>query len=1119
MRYKIGLDLGVGSVGWAVVECNEKGEGKRIIDLNSRIFTKAENPKDGSSLATKRREARGSRRRLRRKKHRIDRVKYLLEKNNIITINEINQMYEEYKFPINVYELRVEALDRKLTERELARVLINFMKKRGYKSNSKSEEASDKELGKLLSATRENSELMQLKNYRTIAEMYIKDDKYSFIDINGKKNLCIRNSEGNYKSTVLRSQLLNELTMILEKQKELNDKITEDFVQECLDIFTSQRDFDEGPGGDSKYGGNLIEKMIGKCSLEKNELRAVKASYTFEYFKLLQDINHIKILTITEVDGVRKYEKRELTKEEREILIKLAKKSENLQYKKIRKELKLNENQIFNMLTYNFKKDKIREEVIKEAEDKAKLVEFKSYNEIRKKLDKIEKGYIEKLSYDDLDKIGYALTAYKNDDKRIEYLKENNVELEEEALEKILELSFAKTGNLSIKAMKKIIPYLEDGLTYDKAVDSVDGYKFTNRKSDKKKTKLSLNDLEQEIANPVVRRAVSQCIKVVNAIVAKYGKPDLVNIELAREVAKNFRERKELENKMKENQATNEKAKQQIEELVGNQKRVTGLDIIKYKLWKEQNEVSMYSGKKITIEQLFSGDTDVDHIIPYSKCYDDSYTNKVVVFASENREKGNRIPLDYLKENGSNIGAYQVLVDNTIKNFKKKRKLLTENLTQDMIDGFKERNLNDTQYLSRVMHNLIRNNLDFNPNDNLNRRVYVINGTITSQVRKRLGIEKIRADGDKHHAVDAVVIAAISPKLITNISNYYSSKENIKDKGDFELEFPEPWPNFRKELEIRLFNDEEYMKKALKEEKFYTTYPSFEDIKPLFVSRMPNRKITGAAHLDTVRGLKVDENGKAKSVTKTPLKKLKLKTPKGETPYIEGYNEKLQRDDRLLYEALLARLIEFNGNAEKAFEAPFYRPKKDGTNGPLVKKVKIEDNISLYVSLNKNKALAANGDMVRIDVFKIENDGYYLVPIYVSDTIKDTLPNKAVVANKPYSQWKEMRDEDFIFSIYSNDLIYVKGKKEINTKLSVDDEKIAEKTKSFDGLLGYYCSADISSASIKLTSHDSKYFIRGLGIKTLKEFKKFEVDVLGEYHEVKLPEKRQTFKSMRGGKA
>ena len=152
-----------------------------------------------------------------------------------------------------------------------------------------------------------------------------------------------------------------------------------------------------------------------------------------------------------------------------------------------------------------------------------------------------EEDYISKLSEKELDIIGYGLTIFKSDVKRKESFKEKNLHLKEEFINELLKLSFSKYGNLSIKCMQKIIPHLEKGLTYDKAID-MEYPDFRGLVNTKRKTKLSLNDLEEKTTNPVVRRAVSQTIKVINAINMKYGpiygKPNAVIIKLARELKK-----------------------------------------------------------------------------------------------------------------------------------------------------------------------------------------------------------------------------------------------------------------------------------------------------------------------------------------------------------------------------------------------------------------------------------------------------------------------------------------------------------------------------------------------------------------------------------------------------
>lgn len=1126
MNYKIGLDLGVGSVGWAVLQTDDYGNPIKIENLGVRVFDKAENPKDGSSLALKRREARSTRRRLRRRRHRRDRVLSLLEDYNIISKKEVYNIFNnnEYKFEKNVYELRVEGIDTLLTPKELARVLINFVKRRGYKSNSISEEKSDKQLGKLLTATVENDKIMKENNYKTVAQMYLNDPRFTITTNydDGRKILRVRNTTNTYIATVKRSDLVNEIKLILNKQKELNSKINDEFIKKYLDIFESQRSFEEGPGGNSPYGGNQIEKMIGKCTFEKSEPRAVKASYTFEYFKLLQDINHIRLEYKAYDGGKNKSVSVPLNSEQRDKIIQLAKKIDSISFDKIRKILNLDYDVRFNIVRYDLKKATEKEDIINLSEKESKLKEYQSYHKIRKVLDKVKKGAIEEIPVNELDCIGYALSVYKNDDSKRKYLQKNCNSLSCDMIEKLLELSFSKTSNLSIKAIKKLIPYLEQGVTYDKAVENV--YGKDNLINTKRKMKLSFNNFSDDVINPVVKRAVSQTIKVVNAIVNKYGEPECINIELARELSKTFEERNKIKNENDERKSINEKAKREIEEM--GKINVTGQDIIKYRLWKEQDEICVYSGDKITPNMLFSGSVDVDHIIPYSISFDDSFNNKVLVLSSENRKKGNRVPIEYFLQNSLDLDKYKVRIENIYKknnNYKKLKRLLIEGISREDIEGFKERNIKDTQYLSKIIHNLLRNNLKFKENDNIKVKVQAVKGAITSHIRKRLGINKIREDGDIHHAIDAVIIAIVTPKLIQDITKFYKYNElkncdikenNLinKNTGEYtELKkFPQPYSGFREELEIRSLQNEKLMHEALRKSKL-VRYIDIDNVKPIFVSRMPRRKVTGPAHKDTIRGLRKHDNN-FYSITKTPLINLKL-TKDGKD--IEGYPEKQKRDDIYLYKALVERLNKFNGNAKEAFKEPFYKPNKQGKSGAIVKKVKIENKISSFVTVNNGRALAENDSMVRIDVFYVENEGYYLVPIYTKHIVEKVLPKKASVAHKPEEEWKVMSEKDFIFSLYPNDLIYIRAKKPIEFVPSENKElnKI-----SFDGVFCYYATSDISNASVKVRTHDNKYERDGLGIKTLLEIKKYQVDILGEYHEVKLPEKRNDFRNMKGGK-
>lgn len=1101
LRYTLGLDIGIASVGWAVLENNIDGEPIKIERLGVRIFDKAEQPKTGASLAEPRREARGQRRTIRRRRHRKDRIKQLIQQNGIMTRVEMTEMFEHSQFETSVYELRVQALERALTKQEFVRVLIHLAQRRGYKSNSKSEEAKDKENGKVKSAISENKKCMEENGYRTIGEMLLNDDRFWEYNPDGTKIFVPHNHPDDYRTTVERSMVEDEIRLIFSRQHALGvPYATSEFEEAYLEIWGSQRNFDEGPGGKSPYGGNMIEKMLGHCTFEKDEPRAAKGSYSAEYFRLLQDVNHLRLVK-------NNGESCALTREQKQIYIDLVMKSAAASYAQLRKKLELSNDISFNMLRYG-------SDEIGKVERK-KLGHMKFYHEMRKALNTVQKDAIATVSWEQRDEIARILLCYKSDDKRKAQLEK--LDIPREFIPALLTLSTSKTAHLSAKALRKLIPHLEKGMTYAEACKEVYG---EQKSSITKKNKLSLFDIEP-INNPVVRRAVSQTIRVINAVVREYGAPEVVRVELAREMGKPYDVRTQMTKKQETNAKRNEELRQQIKKIKGAEP--TGQDIVKFKLFQDQNGVCLYSGQNLDITRLFeAGYVDVDHIIPYSISFDDSYTNKVLVRSPENRQKGNRIPADYFKSDPARWQRFETLVNTQVHNWKKKRNLLTQVLSEEQKNGFKQRNLVDTQYIARVIYNLINDHLQFAETGKYDkkRRTQAVNGAITAHVRKRLGIQKIREDGDLHHAVDAAVVACVSPGMIQKITQYTKHRECIRKTKEGYLDtetgelmtreaydakysprFPAPWERFRQELEARLSDNpaEEIARLHL------ATYDSEEEIKQVFVSRKQTHKISGAAHKDTI--YRKADGG---YIDKVPLTRLTLDKQTGE---IKNYYA--PESDRLLYEALKKRLEEFDGNAEKAFAEPFYKPRRDGTRGPLVKKVKLYETYNNTVEVkrgdarasNKHIGCAKNDSMIRVDVFYMEDDGYYYVPIYTADVIKGVLPNKAVVRNKLPEDWKEMDDRDFLFSMYPNDLLYIESRRGIKLKTkkgSSRQEEIVRKT----GLY-YFKGLNIATNALFIITHDNGYEQPSLGGKTLSCLKKYTVDALGNYSEVSLPEKRK----------
>ena len=1048
MRYRIGLDIGIASIGWAIINEDES----RIEDLGVRIFKKAEEI-DGKSLNLARREARGARRRLRRKATRMKKVKELLVKYSLVSNKELESLYKVTEEDKDVWQLRAEGLKMLLNRKEWARVLTSIAKRRGYKSNRKIDE-EDKEVGKLSKGTIENKRILEEKGYRTVGEMFYKDKKF-------EKNK--RNKGGEYNNTILRSMLVDEVHILFEKQRKLGNTFTSQTLEkEYIETITYQKPY---------ITPELLEKMLGRCTFEKQEHRAPKNSYTFERFMLLQKVNNLNI----GYNG----EKVEISQEKKNEIINLAYEQTEIKYTQLRKRLELPAEARFGDLNYSERKQKteeLSEEArIKQIEDR-KFIKLEGWHKLRTELKKSgleDKFELIRKNPELQNVIADALVRNKADEGIKQYLQ--NKEIDEEMISAILNINFTKFGHLSYKAMKKIIPELEKGLTYDKACAAV-GYEFKGS-ANTLRYKLPPISNDENILNPVVLRAVSQTRKVINAIIDKYGSPTAIYIETARELSKSFEERRIIEAKQKENEDNNKKIKEYIKNTFHFEPKP--FDIVKMKLWKEQNGRCAYSQKAIPAERLYEENyVQVDHIIPFSRCLNDSYQNKVLVLTDENQKKRERTPFEYLGENKQRWHSFEEFVNSIYKfNPRKRENMLMKNFNETKSKEWIERNLNDTKYISKFMYSYIANNLQFVESE-LKRKVYNVNGQATSILRHYWGLKKDREKSDIHHAQDAVIIACATSKNIKKVSDYSRRKilhinnelidtetgEIIDKKYNIDITIKEPWPRFREEVEAKM--------------------------EKIFVSRMPERKVTGRAHKDTMRSQKFIKQGENFTVVKKALQSISKQEI--ESIVQNKIFEKLYLSDKVMYDDIYAKMKEAKFDAKKAFVEEYRKHSKTG-NSPIVRSIKVPLSGSTGVRL-KNNSIAENANMVRIDVFE-KDSKYYLVPIYVSDFTKQKLPNKAIESGKSEESWLEMTAEyHFRFSLYPNDLIKIKKKDETE-------------------FYGYYISTDRSNATMTLLRPNGSERIRGVGVKKVEVFEKYQVDVLGNINKIK-GEKREGVKQL-----
>lgn len=1202
-NYILGLDIGISSVGWGLLELDANNNPYKIIDVGSRIFTPGEVEKTGDSRAKERREKRGARRISRRREFRLDRVRNLLyengylkgninsnivsEKNEELSIifdNMINNYYKEKNS--NPYKLKVEALDRKLTNDELSIILVHYAKKRGYKSNR--EEASDNDSGKVLSAIKENEKIMKENNYRTISEMYIKDEKF--------KNK-IKNSPGDYKISVTNEMYLKEINKVLDSQIKFG-LITDDFKNQYLEIYNSRRSYAKGPGGNSPYGGDLIERMTGKCNFDGNP-RAPKRAFSSEIYVALTKLVNLKY-------KVNDGEYIKLSEKEIKNIIEKAKDKKIITYKDLAKELdgniefkdlSLSKKEYGKVIEELKKKLNVKKEtkiLISELSEEDKELYNKLYNDklLSKTLielrgyhilkDSIIKAYSKEIweeyknNIDFLDEIALYCTNYKVNEDILNKIKESkNIDNIFEDIHFVELLpNFKDHLMLSTDLIKKLIPLMLEGNTYDTAMKLL-GYDHANlfSKTEKKDLLVPIY-VDDTITNQRVIRSLTQTRKVINSIIKKYGTPKIINIETARELAKSKKERNDITKNNLEKQAENEKIKNYLVELglFPDINKISSNDLLKYKLWKEQNEFCGYSMKKINIEDLFQNNVvQIDHILPYSRTYNDNYLNKTLVYTKENQEKGNRTPYEWFGKTAK-WDEYEAYINNLAISQKKKDNYLLKKLDFDTEREMRDQNLNDTKYISRELSSLIKAYLNV-------EKVNMYPGAITSKLRARWGLNRLThsyisktyrlpedmkkdinkdRDNHLHHAMDALVIASITPSLqqkITlyekfsryidgltkktienlNIENgkeilgeyYDDTTGEIKDINIIEyikkqleeehiyynkhnisrLEFPLPYENFDKEAKLRVYEqDLNTLKWNLKS---YSTYTK-QDLEKIhtLVPSIAKSKISGKMHEETYYGIKEigkEEDKKVYKTLRTPIEKVKRKDLDNIPDRLGGSKD--------IYESL----VEWFGNYEVGEEVL----KANGNKYPVSKNDKEHKEIKkikLYSEYKNtghmiNKSNVEKGGIYKIDVFKSKNekdDKLYFAAYDILEIKKiNTLRKNNIIDNNfniklDYGQGKNNKIVPYT-DIVNNYNLYCTLNKNDLIKITTKDgkESIAYVVGCSSGKLEVKSKLGDGYDIIVNDYNENNIFNKkidryNITVSTIKEIKKLSISVLGE---------------------
>ncbi len=868
-----------------------------------------------------------------------------------------------------------------------------------------------------------------------------------------------------------RQDYLDEFNTIWDKQAEYHKELSNELKQEIRDvvIFYQRRlKSQKGLINFCEFESRKIEVEVdGKKKTKTVGNRVIpRSSPLFQEFKIWQVLNNLEVsgkgrkskkkkenmpsLFSEQEDPLLVYGKRELYQEEKELLAAELSIKKELKKNDILKllfdnpqELDLNFSSVQGNLTqatlFNAYKQIIEQsghDIDVEKKTVAQIQE--SVKEIFEGLD-ISTGILqfdsdtENLDNSPMYKLWHLLYSFEGDNTPTgnENLINKITELygfEKEYATILANITFQDDyGSLSAKAIRKILPYLKEGNKYDVACEYA-GYRhskssLTKEEIDNKILKDKLEILpKNSLRNPVVEKILNQMINVINAIITdpQLGKPDEIRIELARELKKNAKEREELTKSIAETTRLHDEYRKILSQPPFNLSYISRNDIIRYKLYEELKDngyKTLYSNTYIPQEKVFSKEFDIEHIIPQSRLFDDSFSNKTLELRSINIEKGNKTAYDFVKTKYGEDGLEEYVKRIEILFKEKKTKLRKLKMQEpDIPDGFIDRDIRDTQYIAKKAKTIL---------EELVRRVVSTSGSITGRLREdwqlidvmkelnwdkydKLGLtyyeenhegkqlkrikDWTKRNDHRHHAMDALTVAFTKEafiQLFNNMnaslkpnSNEYALKNLYIENGY--MKPPMPLPEFRTEARRHLEN----ILISIKSKTKVVT----QNINTTKKTGGTNKKVQltprGQLHNETIYG------SYQKPVVKVD-KKTGKKEVSFETVYTirKGVSHDLKIDkvvDKKIQKVLQSRLDEYGGDPKKAFsnldEKPIWLNEEKGICIKRVTISGISNAEPLHDKLDKegNLILDENGKKQPVDFVNTANNHHvaiYRVPV------------------------------------------------------------------------------------------------------------------------------------------
>ncbi len=958
MKKVLGLDLGVGSIGWCLIEKDDNNTPKRILRMGSRIVPISSDEETGYTKgnAVSKNADRTAKRTARKcyDRYQLRRQALVNLFKQLGMVPNKNLMFEQT--PMELWQKRADAVSNEITLKELGRVLLHINQKRGYK-HSRLSNSDSKETAYVQEV---NSRYDDLKaEGLTVGQHFaakLKENEQTSAD--GKKYYNYRIKEQVYP----RHAYEEEVEKILEAQSRFHsDTLTPDVCKEIKDIIFYQRDL------------KSCKNLVSLCEFESYTITkngkeitigpkvAPRTSPLAQLSSILETANNITIRN-------RKNDELYILPEQRKAIADFLDNHEVMKLTDLYKILNIGRKDgwwagkaIGKGLKGNTTKCQIRKALAslpKEQVDSliAFLLEYEESvdeetGEVRQRINNT------KAEKQPLYRLWHLLYSIKDNDELSGALRHLGIE-DEESIEKLCKLDFRTAGyaNKSAKAIGRILPYLMEGMMYSEACERV-GLDHSRRIDPNRNLLTHLPQIQKnELRQPVVEKILNQLVNIVNALLNEEGSIDEIRIELARELKQSKDERNETFKRNNQNERQNKVYAERIKEygLTPTRNR-----IMKMKMWEESEYTCMYCGQPVNVTEFLKGaDVEREHIIPRGLLFDNSFTNQVCSCRRCNSKKGMRTAYDFIADEKGQEGL-DIYIDRINDLFNKKKisrsklnrllvshKAYISRKTQgketdedkELWENFIDRQLRQSQYIAKKSVEMLLQ---------VCKNVYTTSGSVTDFVRHQWGYDELLHDlnferfkkaglttmvkqlhsgkeveverikdwtkrlDNRHHAVDALAIACTTQGMIQRLNTLNASRDEMLEElssKDQRLLDPE-----RSMLEKWIFAQPHISYAEAKKE-----------IDKIVISQRPNTRITvpgkryvtkngkrtlaqtgiivprGALHAEFVYGRIMKQE--ADGVTMTPQYVRKYKLGIGAQGFLfkgdEVYKEELKKDSK-----------------------------------------------------------------------------------------------------------------------------------------------------------------------------------------------------------------------------